>query len=220
MCFSATASLTAGAFLLGVGAMTIRMANTPGTRAYGAIPLRFAIQQLIEGVVWLSFEWNSPQITAAATQAYSLFSHVLWPVYIPIAALLIEKDEGRRRILGALCVAGLGVASFLLYSMFEYPIRAVPTGGHIDFLAPHFYAALSMGLYFTATTLSLMLSTHRWVRFFGILALGSAAAAYGMYARWFISVWCFFAGMMSIAVALQLWAGRSGTSELAVGDGK
>ena len=67
MCFSATASLTAGTFLLGVGVMTTRMARTGGDRVYAAIPLLFAIQQLTEGVVWLSFGWGIDAVTAAAT---------------------------------------------------------------------------------------------------------------------------------------------------------
>ena len=93
MCFSATASLTAGSILLGVGVMTTRNARTGGERAYAAIPLLFAIQQLTEGVVWLSFGWGISAVTATATQLYSFFSHVLWPVYVPIAAWLIEPDQ-------------------------------------------------------------------------------------------------------------------------------
>ncbi|MFP5446616.1 MAG: DUF6629 family protein [Betaproteobacteria bacterium] len=86
MCFSATASLTAGTFLMGVGIVTTHMARTGGERAYAAIPLLFAIQQLTEGVVWLSFGWGIDAVTAAATQLYSFFSHVLWPVYVPVAS--------------------------------------------------------------------------------------------------------------------------------------
>ena len=65
-----------------------------------------------------------------------------------------------------------------------------------------------MGLYLTATTVSLILSSHRWVKLFGVLCLGSAVAAYAFYAHWFISVWCFFAAAMSIVVALHLIAAR------------
>jgi hypothetical protein len=214
MCFSATASLTAGTFLMGVGIVTTHMARTGGERAYAAIPLLFAIQQLTEGVVWLSFGWGIDAVTAAATQLYSFFSHVLWPVYVPVASWLIEPDRNRRRFLAAVCLAGLGVGAYLLYAMFAYPIVATPVGGHIDYASPHFYIAASMGLYLTATTVSLILSSHRWVRLFGVLCLGSAVAAYAFYAHWFISVWCFFAAAMSIVVALHLIAARGETSAL------
>jgi peptidoglycan/LPS O-acetylase OafA/YrhL len=209
MCFSANASLTAGTLLIGVGVMTTRMASTPGERAYASIPLLFALQQLTEGVIWLSFGWGRPSVTAAATQLYSFFSHVLWPVYIPIAAWLLEPDTRRRQLLAAVCAAGVAVGAYLLYSMFVYPIVATPVGGHIDYASPHFYIAASMGLYLLATSVSLMLSSQRWVRLFGALALASAIAAYAFYAHWFISVWCFFAALLSVTVALHLLAQRT-----------
>ena len=60
-----------------------------------------------------------------------------------------------------------------------------------------------MALYLTSTALSPILSTHRMVRTFGILALLSFGAAYAFYATWFISVWCFFAALLSVVVYLH-----------------
>jgi hypothetical protein len=203
MCFSATASFTAGAFLLGTGVMTTCLAKTPGERVYAAIPLLFAIQQLTEGLVWLSFAWGVPWVTAWSTQVYSFFSHVLWPVYVPVAALLVETEVSRRRVLLLVCAAGLGVGAWLLYSMFAFPIKAVPVGGHIEYASPHFFAALSIGLYLLATTVSLIVSSHPWLRLFGALALVSWMLAYAFYARWFISVWCFFAAVLSVLIVMH-----------------
>lgn len=213
MCFSATASLTAGTFLLGVGVVTTRMSRTDGELAYAAIPLLFAVQQLTEGVVWLSFGWDRPLITAAATQVYSFFSHVLWPVYVPIAAWLLETDPRRRRMLAVVAAAGFAVAAYLLYTMFAYPIVAMPVGGHIEYVSPHFYIAASMGFYLLATTISLMLTTQRWVKVFGTLAFLAAVVAYLLYARWFISVWCFFAAILSVTVLMHLWAQSAGGAQ-------
>ena len=47
------------------------------------------IQQLIEGALWLTFPDKAPLLNSALTHIYSLFSHVLWPIYVPIAVLLI-----------------------------------------------------------------------------------------------------------------------------------
>ena len=60
-----------------------------------------------------------------------------------------------------------------------------------------------MTLYLMSTTLSPFLSTHRTVKLFGVLALSSFAAAYAFYATWFISVWCFFAVLLSAVVYLH-----------------
>lgn len=204
MCFSATASLTAGAFLLGTGIFSVRLAQTGPERFYAAIPLLFGIQQLSEGVLWLSFDWSAPWVTAWSTQLFSFFSHILWPVYVPIAALLVEPMALRQRLLAAICAAGLGVGAWLLYSMFAYPIHAAAVGGHIEYVSPHFFATVSTGLYLLATTVSLMVSSQRWIQLFGVLALVAFMLAYAFYARWFISVWCFFAAVLSVLVVLHL----------------
>lgn len=91
MCFPATASFTAGVFLLGAGTMTLRMARQPSELLLAAIPLLFAIQPLTEGVIWLGFDWGAPFLTTAMTRLYSFFSHVArWfiAVWCFFAALL------------------------------------------------------------------------------------------------------------------------------------
>jgi len=44
---------------------------------------------------------------------------------------------------------------------------------------------------------------------FGALTLAASFTAYVFYAHWFISVWCFFAALLSGAVALHFIALRS-----------
>ena len=203
MCFSATASFAAGGLLLGVGSLTLRRARTPRERPFAAIPLLFAIQQFIEGVIWLTFSREAPLLNTVMTHAYSFFSHVLWPVYVPVAVLLIEPPGRRRQVLGAFVVAGLVVGSYLLYVLVTYPVVSRPTGQHIEYVSPHFFAAVAITLYLLSTSVSLALSTHRVVKLFGALALLGFVAAYYFYAVWFISVWCLFAALMSAVICLH-----------------
>lgn len=208
MCFSATASFTAGAFLLGAGTVAQRLVRAPEERPFAAIPLLFALQQLSEGLIWLSFGWDRAAATNLLTQFYSFFSHVLWPAYVPIAAWCIETAGGRRRVLGAVAIGGGAVALYLLYGMFANPITAVPVGGHIEYASPHFYVGVVMFLYLTATTVSMLLTSHAMVRLFGAATLVAAVFSYVAYARWFISVWCFFAAVLSVIVCLHLASRR------------
>ena len=53
--------------------------------AFAMIPLLFGIQQLTEGVIWLTFSHDAPLLKQAMTYLYSIFSHVLWPIYVPFA---------------------------------------------------------------------------------------------------------------------------------------
>ena len=118
MCFSATASFSAGALLLGIGALTLRWALATRQRRalpFAAIPMLFAIQQLIEGVIWLTFRVDAPLLNSVLTHVYSFFSHVLWPVYVPVAVLLMEPNGWRRRALTACIAAGAAVGTYLLY---------------------------------------------------------------------------------------------------------
>ena len=217
MCFSASASFTGAVVLLVAGAAAQRLARRPAERVFAAIPLLFAAQQATEGLIWLSFGWGEPAITAPLAQLYSFFSHVLWPVFVPIAAWLIEPATGRRRTLAGFTIAGLVVGVFLLYSMLANPIEARPVGGHIEYVSPHFYVVVVMLLYLAATTVSLLVTSLPMVRLFGALALGAFVASYVAYARWFISVWCFFAALLSVVVCLHLAAARGRLPGFAAG---
>ena len=206
MCFSATASFSAGALLLGIGALTLRSALAARQRRallFAAIPLLFAAQQLIEGVIWLSFSADAPLLNSVMTHVYSFFSHVLWPVYIPVAVLLIEPEGWRRHALIGFVAAGAALGAYLLVVLMAYPVVSRPTGQHIEYDSPHFFAAVTMTLYLLSTAITPLLSTHRMVVVFGALALLSFGAAYAFYATWFISVWCFFAALLSAVVYLH-----------------
>ena len=209
MCFSATASFSAGTILLGLGTLTLKSARRRRELPFAAIPLLFAIQQLSEGVIWLTFRYEAPQLNVVMTYVYSFFSHVLWPVYVPVAVLVMEPAGWRRRALLVFVAAGVAVGAYLLYFLFVFPIVSRPTGQHIEYVSPHFFAAVAMTLYLMSTTFSPILSTHRMVKVFGVLALLSFAAAYFFYATWFISVWCFFAALLSALVYLHVVPDRA-----------
>ena len=213
MCFSATASFSAGAVLLGIGTLTWRSALARHRRRdlpFAAIPLLFAAQQLLEGVIWLTFSDEAPQLNSVMTHVYSFFSHVLWPVYVPVAVVLMEPAGWRRRALVAFVAAGVVVGAYLLYVLLTFPVVSRPTGQHIEYDSPHFFAAVTMTLYLLSTAISPLLSTHRMVLVFGALALLSFGAAYAFYAAWFISVWCFFAALLSGVVYLHFGLRRRG----------
>ena len=203
MCFSATASFSAGAVLLGLGTLTVRSAHLRREVPFAAIPLLFAIQQLTEGVIWLTFRYQSPLLNTVMTHLYSFFSHVLWPIYVPVAVLLIEPMAWRRTVLLGFVAAGLVAGVYLLYVLLAFPVISRPTGQHLEYVSPHFFAATVMTLYLLAATASPMFSTHRLVKVFGVLALLSFAASYAFYTTWFISVWCFFAALLSAVIYLH-----------------
>ena len=202
MCFSAGASFIAGASLLAAGGFTMKKAQRKAEVPFAAIPLLFGVQQLIEGVIWLSFGSATPLLNPVMTFVYSLFSHVLWPLYVPFAALLLEPVRWRRSALAAFLAAGAAVGLYLLVNMFRFPIESRPVGGHIEYASPHFYVAPVMAGYLAGTCISMLFSSHKPVNVFGAAALLSFGLAYAIYRQWFISVWCFFAAVLSVIVLL------------------
>jgi hypothetical protein len=67
MCFSASVSFTAGTALIALGAVTLKKAGHGAELAYAAIPLLFGVQQLIEGLLWLSFSSDVPRLNPVMT---------------------------------------------------------------------------------------------------------------------------------------------------------
>lgn len=203
MCFSATASFSAGAALLIIGTVTARRARRPAELPFALVPVLFGVQQLMEGALWLTFPAKAPLVNTTLTYAYSFFSHVLWPAYVPIAVLLLEPTAWRRKVLVAITAIGAAVGLYLLYFLVRLPIVSQVEGRHIAYISPHFYLVAVMMLYVLATCISMLFSSHRRVRLFGAAALVAYVAAYAFYTYWVLSVWCFFAAVLSFIVLLH-----------------
>lgn len=200
MCFSATASFAAGAALLAIGTVTVSRAERRPELPFAAIPFFFGLQQILEGIVWLALRFDMPVLNPAATNAYSLFSHVFWPIYVPFAALALEAVAWRRKVIHAFLAIGTLAGLYLLVNMVRFPITSKVTGAHIEYASAHFYVDEVMGSYLAGTCLSMLFSSHRIVIVFGAAALLSFIAVYRIYTLWFISVWCFFAALLSALV--------------------
>ena len=57
---------------------------------------------------------------------------------------------------------------------------------------------LSVAIYMIVTLVPLFLSSLRIVKMLGILLFVSAAISYAFYTEAFVSVWCFFAALISV----------------------
>lgn len=204
MCFSASASFTAGTVLSVIGVAALRITHASSERPFAMIPLLFGIQQLTEGVIWLTFRYDAPLLKQMMTDLYSGFSHVLWPIYVPFAMGVIEAVRWRKKAIFAFEAAGAGVGFYLLYILVTRPVVAEVVGGHIVYNSPHFYVMPMMLLYLAATCVSCFFSSHGFVRLFGVLMLLSFIAAYLVHAMAFFSIWCFFAAILSLLIYLHL----------------
>lgn len=201
MCFSATASFTAGAVLSVVGVATIKKAKTKRQLPFAVIPLLFGVQQIIEGLVWLSFGAGTPFLAQIATYSFVFFAYILWPVFVPFSILLLERNAYRRKVLIVLQSIGIGVAGYFLYFMTQNPIASRIVCDSVAYTNPHGYGAIFVtGMYVLVTCLSCLVSSHRRINILGVLLVISLGVAYHAYTATYTSVWCFFAGILSICI--------------------
>ncbi len=60
MCFSASVSFAASALLGGSGIVAIKKSESPRMLAFASLPIIFGVQQLTEGILWLTF--SNPEL--------------------------------------------------------------------------------------------------------------------------------------------------------------
>ena len=146
-----SASFVAGVSLIAIGAITVKKVDRKAEFPFAAIPLLFGVQQIIEGIIWLTFRFDTPMLNTLMTNAYSLFSHVLWPIYVPFAVLVLEPIPWRKKALHAFLAIGTAAGLYLLINMVRFPITSQLAGAHIEYVSPHFYAFVVMGSYLVGT---------------------------------------------------------------------
>ena len=200
MCFSATASFTAGTALIAVGGLTVHKSRGKVELPLALIPLLFGVQQLSEGVLWLSLRHDLPLLKSLATYTFSMFSHVLWPIFVPFAILLVETRRRRKTALSVFQMLGLSVGLYLLYFIVRFPVTAHVHGHSIFYDSPHFYIGAVLMVYLLATCVSGLFSSHWCINVFGVLAFVLAIVAYQVSVATFVSVWCFYAAVLSLLI--------------------
>ncbi len=205
MCFSAEASFIAAAALSVAGVATIRMAKTKKEILFASVPFLFGIQQFIEGLLWLSFRFAWIDINIIATNIFLLFARGFWPVFFPLAILLVESVLWRRKVLVGFLLTGIVAGVYFLYLMLTHPMSSSLFNGHIVYNAEYYapFWEIFFLFYVLATTVSALFSSHRMVRVMGVLVFISGLITYYLYLISFASIWCFFAAVLSFVVYLH-----------------
>src|SRR4051794_19235628 len=205
MCFSMSASLAAGAVLTVAGAVTVRLARRPAERPLALIPLLFGVQQLVEGAVWWSLNHDDARVNHASTFVYTLFSHVLWPVFVPVAVLSLETVPWRRRAVVAALAVGTLVSLDGLFTVLRGPSTSHVVCSSIQYGNPSY---LVIALYLLATCGGALISSHRLLRVLGAAALALAIVTLWLYLDVFVSVWCFFSAVLTLLIFVYFWSLR------------
>lgn len=203
MCFSAGASFGASAVLGAVSVATFKNVKSPTQIPFAMIPALFAVQQAAEGMLWVALSGTDhTSWRHFPVYIFLIFAQVVWPIWVPYSILLLEKERDRKKILFMLLAIGTVISLYLLYCVIVYDVEAEIHERHIRYTLnfPIGLALISSVFYFIPTVLPLFVSSFRRMWVLGLAILLSFIAAKIYFEAHLISVWCFFAAVISIVV--------------------
>jgi hypothetical protein len=217
MCFSAEASFATGAALLPVGAYCVWRAarNEPRFLPLALVPIAFGLQQVAEGFVWLGLHHGDPVLVSRSAVVFLFFALPFWPLWLPLSLLPPEGRRPARVFLAALVLVspvwlwlyaplatdpGRWLSTEVVHHSIAYQFSSLPAFQ----LAPR---ALWRVAYLASICGPLLVASPGSGG--GLLrAVGGGVVAalfvvtYLIYWYAFTSVWCFFAALLSLLLAL------------------
>lgn len=201
MCFSPEASFAASAVLGTTGLVTLIKTKERKMLPLATIPFIFAIQQAIEGGLWVSLEGSGRDVVLLSS-LFLFFALFWWPAFAPFAIRSIEPFGWRRKVLTICSLVGivLGVYLYANFLMNPAPATIVNQCIYYNYEAP--YSMVAAVVYMVVTVGAGVISSKYMVKMlFSIMAILAFIASW-MYFENFTSVWCFFAAVVSVMVYL------------------
>ena len=221
MCFSPVGDLVGGAVVVAIGVDACRHVN--GRSEYLAIavlPLLLGLHQVDETFVWWGLQGRVPvDVGNVAMWIYLVFALVVLPALVPAMLAIFEPSSHRRRRYIPFVLLGLVVSGVLLEAMLVANPTAHLGRYHISYSLGLQHGVVIIGLYIAATCGSFLVSGNRSLVWFGVANLVAVIVLAVLCANGFTSLWCFYAALVSGAIAVHLRLGaptprrnRSGAS--------
>ena len=209
MCYSPTASFTSAAIIATVGVATLRHVPAPRALLFAAMPILFSLHQFTEGLVWLGMQGRIGAIGRDhAAFLFTLYAQGLLPFLMPLAVALLEPDGPRRKWLFGLAAIGAVAAAWDAYGLIFLPTQVFVDHDAISYRNVMTGSLFISLLYILATCGSLLLSSYKTVRWYGVLNVIALSIVELIRAYAFASVWCFHAALMSIMLYWQFRRGH------------
>ena len=214
MCFSSEASFVGGVVISAIGVATIREIHKPSQLVFASIPLFFGIQQIVEGCLWVTLpNADYLNIQKVLTIFYLILAQVLWPAIIPVSVLLMEENQKKRRLLRIFLAMGITLSLYYSMCLLLFTVTPEINGYHILYTTtfPDLLAIPAFVVYLVATITPLFISGIKRTHLMAVLMFFSCLITGIFFTQYLISVWCFFAALIS---AVILWILRDAKNEL------
>lgn len=199
MCFSASASFLASGFLSLIALQCFKKQRNRTDLLLTSIPTFFALQQASEGILWLSI--NNAWLLTQQIMPYIflLFAFFIWPVWIPVLITIIEPCHTRRHYLLPFAMLGVITGCYLYGFLMLHGVAAQALSCHIYYNTqiPETVGIIIALAYALATITPFFISSRPLMKPFGLALLASYVLSYVLYMEHFVSLWCFFAALLS-----------------------
>lgn len=192
-----------GVVLSVIGFRSIRNVSRSTQYLFAYIPLLFAVQQFAEGILWIILPGsNYLHLERVCTAVFLVTAQVIWPVWIPLSILLIEKNALLRKMLAFLTGIGFLVSLFFAWCFITYGAVARIGGHHICYQQtyPIIFNEIEGYLYVIVVLFPPFLTRFKRLWIMGSAIFISYLITKIYYDNYLISVWCFFASMISLMV--------------------
>ena len=175
--------------------------RAPRELIVGALPLLFGIHQLVEGFVWLGLRGEvSPGLGNAAKEAYIVYAHAVLPAIVPIGFMLLEPERRRSRVMMGMAGVGVLLGVYLLWQVTAYPVGAHEEARCIDYTTHTPNDALIGLLYVAVTCGPALISSRRYLRWFGLISLVGVIVTAVVRVDELTSLWCVYVAIVSVLI--------------------
>lgn len=202
MCFSSQASILSAIALLIIGIASIKKAHPhKSLYPFALLPIFFAIQQAFEWLVWSGLSQNNSDYIYYGSLGFLFFGLIFWPIWMPFCVYSLEDKPKRKHILKWLIVVGIVCSLAILYfGCCSFTTLLVQH--HVQYTIPGLetHPYLLCMLYVASTIIPFFVASYHLLWIFGLGLFFAFIASITMFAGTIISLWCFFAAILSVLV--------------------
>ncbi len=205
MCFSTGASFIGGGVITTIGVVTVIKNSDHSRRLFALVPLIFGVQQIAEGFVWIALksQGNDVMLTIAS-YIFLLAAVVIWPTFLPLSVLLMEKSARKSSTMKIFLITGVITSLYYTAGLIFYNVDPQISSHHIKYVNdyPRELANIIFMAYLLATLLPFFISSVKRMWPLGTFMAASCMLTGIFYKEYLTSVWCFFAALISCFI---LW---------------
>ena len=131
-------------------------------------------------------------------------AEVFWPFMSPLAVLLMEKNQKRRKVLKFLFTMGVAVSIYFMFCLLFYNVTPEIRGYHIEYVESfsETIRLIVFAIYLIAAITPFFVSTIKRTNLLGVLMAFSCLVTMIFFTQYLTSVWCFFGAAISLVI---LW---------------